>query len=418
FGFGSEISALGSFTVSGAGSELSLTSGVPLAITGQVTAGTFFVADPGAVTETASGLIDVGVLTGNAGSVALGEANQVAILEEFASSGGFELTDATGLTVLGDVTDPTGITLHVHPGNLAVGNAGTFGQIASAGTVNLQVPNGSITVPNGHLQAGTLTGAASGLASLGTAHVATLGSFSVAGGTGELALTNNVPLTITGPVSAAFIDIAAPGTLTLAGNIFTTGLPLADQSGAAPSLPGSVLEVLSGGVFQELGTSVIAPLGGGGAVVRIQLPAAGGAATFANLVAGGANLVLALGPGAASGTMAAGGLLVLGTGGSANLFGSVAGIPGGAAAGAARILPRVSSNYLFNRCVIQTAVCSALLAQVPQGTPNIVATGGGPSLSPGVSLPEIVLFTIPAVVGENWTDAGGFPLPNIARLDF
>ncbi|MGH7086816.1 MAG: beta strand repeat-containing protein, partial [Acetobacteraceae bacterium] len=376
----------------------------------------------GAFSEAAGASLNVGTLTGSAASVALNGANVISTLGPFTSSGGFSLADTVGLTVLGNVSDASGVTLEVGSGNLTIGNASTFGQLASAGTVNLQVPNGSITVPNGHVQAGTLSGAASGLADFATAHVTTLGSFSVSGGSGQFALTDNAPLTITGPVSAAYLDIAAPGTLTLAGNIFTTGLPLADQSGAAPALPGSVLQVLSGGVFQQLGTSVIAPLGGGGATLRIQLPAEGGAANFTNLLAGGANLVLALGPGAASGTLAAGGLLIIGTGGSANLLGSVAGIAGSAAARTARILPSVNANYLFNGCVIQSTVCStlfaALLRQVPQGIPNIVASGGGPTLSPSVTLPAIVLFVIPAVVGENWTDSGGFPLPNIAKLDF
>ncbi|MGH7050270.1 MAG: beta strand repeat-containing protein [Acetobacteraceae bacterium] len=376
----------------------------------------------GAFSEAAGASVNVGTLTGSAASVALNGANVISTLGPFTSSGGFSLADTVGLTVLGNVSDASGVTLEVGSGNLTIGNASTFGQLASAGTVNLQVPNGSITVPNGHVQAGMLTGAASGLANFATAHVTTLGAFSVSGGAGQFALTDNAPLTITGPVSAAYLDIAAPGTLTLAGNIFTTGLPLADQSGADPALPGSVLQVLSGGVFQQLGTSVIAPLGGGGATLRIQLPAEGGAANFTNLLAGGANLVLALGPGVASGTLAAGGLLIIGTGGSANLFGSVAGMPDGAAAKTARILPSVNANYLFNGCVIQTTVCTALFAallrQVPQGIPNIVASRGGPALLPSVTLPAIVLFVIPAVVGENWTDAGGFPLPNIAKLDF
>ncbi|MGH7119446.1 MAG: beta strand repeat-containing protein [Acetobacteraceae bacterium] len=418
FGSGSEIGALGSFTVSGAGSELSLTNGVPLAITGPVTAGTFFIGDTGAVTESGSGVLDVGVLTGNAASVALGGANEVAILEEFASSGGFELTDIVGLTVLGSVTDPTGIDLVVAPGSLAIGSGGNAGTLQSAGTVNLQVPDGSITLPNGSLIAGTLSGAAAGLADFGTEDVTMLGSFAVSGAAGELALTSTVPLTISGPVSAAFLDVAAPGTLTLSGTILTTGLPLADQSGTNPALPGSVLQVLSGGVFQELGTSVIAPLGAGDATVRIQLPGAGGLASFANLEAGATNLVLALGPGQATGTMRVGGLLVIGTGGSANLFGSVDGISGLRAAGAARIEPAINTKYLFNGCVIQTTVCSATLVQVPQGSPNLLATGGGPSLLASATLPSVVLMTIPAEVGETWTDAGGFPLPNIARLDF
>ncbi len=389
--------------------------------TGQASGvGTLLATAGGVFSETAGASLEVGVLTGSAGSVALGGINTIPTLDQFSSTGGFELSDSTALTVLGTLSAPGGIALDVAPGNLVVGASGQAGFLTTAAGMNLVVPDGSITVANGSLAAGTLSGAAAGLAQLGTADIATLGSFSVSGAAGDLALRSTGALTISGPVSAAFLDIAAPGTLTLSGTIFTTGLPLADQSGANPALPGSVLEVLSGGVFQELGTSVIAPLGGGGATLRIQLPAAGGTASFANLQAGAVNLVLALGPGTATGTMAPGGLLVIGTGGSADLFGSVGGITGTAAARVARIEPSISTSYLFNRCVIESAICSTtlVLAQVPPGIPNLVATNGGPSLLPFFTLPPIVLLTIPAVIGESWTDIGGFPLPNIARLDF
>ncbi len=391
--------------------------------TGQASGiGTLSVSAGGAFTESSAASLDVGVLTGSAASVALDGTNLIPILDDFSSSAGFALADAESLTVLGTLADPTGITLAVAPGALLLGVSGQPSVLTTGGTMNLGVPDGSITLPDASLTAGTLTGSASSLAAFGTADVATLGSFTVSGSSGEFSLASLVPLTITGPLSAAYFDIAAPGTLTLSGTITTTGLPLAQQEGAVPSLPGSVLEVLPGaagtGSSVELGTSVIAPLGTGAATLRIQLPSAGGSASFSNLLAGGANLVLALGPGSTSGTMTVGSLLVTGTGGSANLFGSLAGVTGPAAAAVGRISPAINANYLFNSCVIETTVCAPIGGQVPWGTPSVVAIGGGPALVPFTALPALVLLTIPSQIGENWTDSGGFPLPNIAALDY
>ncbi|MDA8050113.1 MAG: filamentous hemagglutinin N-terminal domain-containing protein [Rhodospirillales bacterium] len=391
--------------------------------TGQASGiGTLSVSAGGAFTESSAASLDVGVLTGSAASVALDGTNLIPILDDFSSSAGFALADAESLTVLGTLADPTGITLAVAPGALLLGVSGQPSVLTTGGTMNLGVPDGSITLPDASLTAGTLTGSASSLAAFGTADVATLGSFTVSGSSGEFSLASLAPLTITGPLSAAYFDIAAPGTLTLSGTITTTGLPLAQQEGAVPSLPGSVLEVLPGaagtGSSVELGTSVIAPLGTGAATLRIQLPSAGGSASFSNLLAGGANLVLALGPGSTSGTMTVGSLLVTGTGGSANLFGSLAGVTGPAAAAVGRISPAINANYLFNSCVIETTVCAPIGGQVPWGTPSVVAIGGGPALVPFTALPALVLLTIPSQIGENWTDSGGFPLPNIAALDY
>ena len=102
--------------------------------------------------------------------------------------------------------------------------------------------------------------------------------------------------------------------------------------------------------FVQTGTSLLTDPPG--STLRIQLPAAGGTATFANLDGPGANVVLGLGTGTATGTMEVGGLLVLGQVGSADLFGSVAGVTTQAAAALGRIVPAINANYTFNDCVI------------------------------------------------------------------
>jgi hypothetical protein len=125
-----------------------------------------------------------------------------------------------------------------------------------------------------------------------------------------------------------------------------------------------------------------------GTTLRVQLPAAGGTASFANLVGPGANLVLGLGSGTATGAMQVGGLLVLGSGGSATLTGSVAGVTTAAAAALGQITPAVNAAYTFNGCEIALAAC----APIPVIPPPVV------TVIPPVVIPPTV---IPPVVGFN-----------------
>ena len=154
-----------------------------------------------------------------------------------------------------------------------------------------------------------------------------LGPLAVTGGT--LTLNDESGLTINGPLAADFLNISAVGRITLAGNIATLGAPLTQQSGATPAPAGSTLTVVAeqtnfGTVaqFVQTGTSMLTDPPN--TTLRIQLPATGGTATFANLVGPGADLVLGLGSGTATGAMQVAGLLVLGAGGSANLTGAAA----------------------------------------------------------------------------------------------
>ena len=122
-------------------------------------------------------------------------------------------------------------------------------------------------------------------------------------------------------------------------------------------------------------------------------------------MAPGANLVLGLGTGTATGTMEVGGLLVLGQAGSANLFGSVAGVTTQAAAALGRILPAINANYTFNDCVIGLAACGAPTPPlVPPTFPGLpVWLLPGPTLPPVPQLPTlelVVLETPPLLTGE------------------
>ena len=194
--------------------------------------------------------------------------------------------------------------------------------------------------------------------------VPNLGPLTVTGGT--LTLNDETALTINGPIAADFLNISAVGQITLAGNIATLGAPLAQQSGATPAPAGSTLTVVTEptdsesfagfAAFVQTGTSMLTDQPG--TTLRIQLPAAGGTATFANLAGPGANLVLGLGSGTATGAMQVGGLLVLGAGGSAALTGSVAGVTTAAAAALGQITPAVNAAYTFNGCAIGLAACA------------------------------------------------------------
>ena len=100
------------------------------------------------------------------------------------------------------------------------------------------------------------------------------------------------------------------------------------------------------------------PLGAPNATVRIDVPGNGGQIFFDPPFAPQVFLVLDTGVGGrSSGTLDVGGLLVLGTGGSATLFGTVDGFGGFGAAAVSQISPRVDAAYTFNGCVIATATC-------------------------------------------------------------
>jgi filamentous hemagglutinin family protein len=236
--------------------------------------------------------------------------------------------------------------------------------------------------------------------------VTNLGPFTVTGG--SLVLYDASGLTIDGLIAADFLTINATGRMTLAGNIATVGAPLAQQSGPTPVSGGSTLQVETlptnfGAIAQFVQTGTAMLTDPPSTTLRIQLPATGGTASFANLVGPGANLVLGLGSGSASGSMQVGGLLVLGQGGSANLLGSVAGLTTAAAAALGQIAPAVDPKYTFNGCTIGLAACAPPPVTITVEPPLIppVVPGGpvwflpGPALPPVAALPTLDLIELP-----------------------
>ena len=304
----------------------------------------------GAIAETGPGAISVGTLTGHGASASLTGTNQIGALGLFEVGGGaLTLSNPGALEIAGPVTAGA-LTLATGPLTIA-------GSVA-AGTLTVTT-GGGITQTAGLTIVGVLTGNAGAAVSFGYAGVAnigTLGPFSA----GALALLDRAPLTITGPLIAPQLGVAATGQLVLAGaTIATDGLPLAQQRGRAPTLPGSFLQVLPNAAGQaqltQVGAAFVVPLSGTTATLRLD---ASGGVSLANLTAPATNLVLSLGSGGtATGNLDAGSLVVLGAGGGANLFGTVDGQTLFEAAYISQINPAFSQSYQINNCAIASISC-------------------------------------------------------------
>ncbi|HUB12101.1 MAG TPA: hypothetical protein VMB34_09095, partial [Acetobacteraceae bacterium] len=419
-------------------------------------------ASNGSINQTA-GIITAGTLNA-AGSdnVALNDSNDITTLATGAAQGSFSLNNGTDLTISGSVAGLTSTTISA-AGTLTVNgtvisNGGRVGLSGSSidiagggevsdggtGTTTLTATDGTIN-ETGTLLAGTLGGSATGAATLTGAspfsnQIATLASFSAS----NLTLTDGTALTIAGPVTADFLNITATGRMVLAGTINTTGASLLQQSGPSPAPQGSTLQVVdspldpsAGAQFIQTGTVTLGDPPA--TTLRVQLPASGGSATFNDLLGSGAELVLALGNGTATGAMQVGGLLVIGQGGSTTLTGSIDGVITGAAAALGQISPAVNASYTFNGCIIGLATCGLPPGTSP-GTPGgttpptreslsflqlTAVLGGlidflpGPRLPPLPTLPKLNVVLLPTlpVIGNQLAPQDVVP-PNISFEDY
>jgi hypothetical protein len=402
--------ATGTFALTNAQSltiakEIGGVSGVTLNIAGNLTLGT----PQSRGVLVAQGPININV----AGDVAA--PNGLIATSDASLSGSSRSLSLTGLPqlfgTLGNYSAPNGI---------AITTAGDLVLNGNIATQSLHLDtNGTITRAGGSLSVGSLSGSALRLVDFGTnAQISTLGAFSVAGG--EFALSTSVPLTIAGPLSAEFIRIRAPAQVTLSGTIATRGVPLALQSGAQPADPGSYIDVLPGrasagnpvGRFVETGNAAIVPLGASTATLRIGVPGAGGRIAFSTLSAPRVFLVLDTGIGGrSSGTINVDGLLVLGTGGDARLFGTVGGVGGFDASVEVRIEPRIDPAYTINGCVIGASCLSA--QNLPQVYSVESQARGSSPLSP-LLLVAVPQFPVPF----GWMSSPDVVPPNIAGPDY
>ncbi len=194
------LAVTGPLTDTGAGQTVALTTligGITLGGTILAPGDTLALNAKGAISQP-GGSLNVGTLTGTAGSATLNQLNLVFTLGAFTTSGGFALTNDETMTVLGPVTD-TGsgqtVALTTTDGDITLNGAIR----APADTLNL-TSAAAISQPGGSIDVTTLTGSAVESASLPqpTNLVGTLGAFSTTTG---FTLVDNEALAMTGPVT-------------------------------------------------------------------------------------------------------------------------------------------------------------------------------------------------------------------------
>ncbi len=179
----------------------------------------------GLVTDTAAPLINVGTLTGNAGTVALTNGNNtITNLGNFTTGGDFALTDAGALTVIGAVAagapaapnaGNTAALALVTGGALQIGVGGGAAGSLNAGNVALTA-GGAISEPNGSIATNSLAASTTGnggdvsLISTGNQINASTG---ISATNGSVILVDDPTLVLTGNYSGAnlFFEVAAAG---------------------------------------------------------------------------------------------------------------------------------------------------------------------------------------------------------------
>ncbi len=335
---------------------------------GSVSAALLTLDTDGAITQGDASLA-AGSLSGSAGSAVLSGA--VGTLGAFAAAGTLSLSDTLPLAVTGPVS----------AGALVLADADAITLAGSVAAASLRIAGGSTVVQSaGVLDVGTLSGSAARNATFGpddpgpVARVGTLSGFAVSNG-GSFSLADSTPLLVTGTVSAHALAITATGTLALSGaTLQTDGLPVAAQEGPAAARPGSFLSVgadaQGNAAIVQTGTATLAPLDTGAAVVRLDLPASGGRISLAGLYGPASTLVLGPGGGSVVGTVAIGGLVVLGPAGRVALDGSLGGVAGGRAAQRGVLLAQPGASYLFGGCEIGTGCLAPVAPPLPPPAPD------------------------------------------------
>ncbi len=252
---GNLIPVLGNFA---APAGLALADAGPLDLAGNIFTGTdaFNLAVGGAITQTA-GKIGAGTLNAAGSEIDLARANAIGRLGNIATDtlfvdgvaaitgplsandatvvapGDLALSGAAAITHELSLSSGGNITQTAGTGPLHIGN-GTFsatGSISLSGTTQATdqlalLAGGEILHTAGVLDAGTLAGAAAGLASFAAGtDIGTLGSFLIRNGVFNL--DNAGPLTLVGPLSANSVSMTVQGTLALQGSpgggLFITG---------------------------------------------------------------------------------------------------------------------------------------------------------------------------------------------------
>lgn len=377
-----QIPSLGNFTAAG----FTLNDVLALNVAGTLNGGgSAQLGSAGAINET--GTIIAAALSGSAaGPANFTGTNRLGALGNFTAAG-FTLSNSQDLTIAGSVNGGSSASIGVAGALTITGNV-TANTIALSATGGMTIP-GSVVDTNsvtltaggsidetGTLVAGLLTGSAAGNASLtgGGNQVANLGGFTAGG---SFSLTDATDLLISTTLTAPKIVIDAGGNQIVfadGATIVTGGT--ARPPGALASFPSAANSAngafLSAGSFVQQGNSFLAGLAGGPDIVRID--ASGGRISLDQT--GGLQgpqtwLILGLTSAAATGNLFVQTLDLQDAGASsASLVGSVAGLTGVAAAGAAGILPAPNANFRFNSCVIGSVNCVLLPSEnVPIANP-------------------------------------------------
>ncbi len=209
-----------------------------LTLAGNVTAPSVTLTSAAAVNQTGGAITTASLAGSSAGATALtAGGNAIGTLAGFSSAGGFNLADGQALAVSGPVADATSVALNVM-GGLTLNGSVQTGALTLTAT-------GAITQPGGAITANSLAGNAAGATLTATGNrVATLANFA---STGNFALTDRAPVTVSGAVS-----VASGGTLTLTDDSPTFG------TGGSLSAPGGTV------ALQEYTAGNGITVGGGG----------------------------------------------------------------------------------------------------------------------------------------------------------
>lgn len=316
-------------------------------------------------------------------SIMLGASGAVSVAAASVVSGGSIATQSGGATsIAGTVAAQNGLSVVATGVTLAPASsvrAGSATIDAGGGTL---VQNGVLAVSGGLAETAasvTQTGQVSAGAALSetASNAASIGGTTVAasyrlsaGGAATLSGVETAPLMIvTAPSITLGNGTIVPGGAAQSGTVSLASLPTVQSAGA-----GLFLE--SGGTVMQTGQTSVLPIGGSSqATVRVDLTARAGSIVFGSLSAQQGNLILDLGIGTASGHITVRNLTVFRSGvgdnstGLANLLGTVAGLPGTAAAGVSAI-NHPGRDYRINSCAISSVNCIILQPQlVPIGDP-------------------------------------------------
>ncbi|MDB5415935.1 MAG: hypothetical protein JWR10_4270 [Rubritepida sp.] len=340
--------------------------------------GTLDVRATGDIFQTPSSTLGAGTLTGAAGgSITLVEpTNVLPVISDLSAGTALSLRTTGVQTLTGTVSAPS-ITLTTG-GALTESGAGRI----AGGTLGLQT-GGSATLLGANAIIGLAGSNIAGALQLNnTSTQLSVPVGNLVFSSGALTISQFGDLVVDGTVSGASTLLSASGRIQVNGNSAIARTGDLNISSSTFGLAG--LLQASGAI--RIAASNSATLAGrvAAGLLRITSPSV----AFGGLNASGTPVELFLGTaGSTSGTLDARALSVYG-GASASLFGSIAGIGGGAAAAAGRRgtasgtllnepLPQQDA-YLFNNCQIGVAVCVPIVIPSPPVTLPL-PPGPGPS---------------------------------------